>query len=563
MAAVRSEGKDTKKKSPILWVLKKVRRRIPLILVRTAFIVGQALLDIAFALGSRNVIDCATSGNQEAFLGACIQQGVIILGLITCMTMSGYMHDRLDAILDRDWKKMLFHDLLHGDYASVSKYHSAELLNRLGNDVRLVDEGLLNVFPSVASMLTRLFGVMTVLIAMEPWFCVAVVAAGVVISTVTNLLRRKLKEIHKQVSAKNDKVSALLQESIEKLLMVQSMDVSDEVEHRSDILLEQRYRMQCRLKNVSLFMNLGVRVLGYFSGFGALLWCSVGLLQGTTSFGTLTAVTQLVSQLQSPVVGLSRVMPQFISMTAAAERMMELDDIQGEPAPVGESAQSMYNRMDYIGGEGISFSYDRDKVLENASFSLPKGAFAVVTGPSGIGKSTLLKLLLGIFHMESGRLFLGCKDEKITLDRSTRRLFAYVPQDNLLLSGTIRENLLIVKPEATKEELEQALYVSAMDDFLPQLPQGLDTPLGESGAGLSGGQAQRLAIARAILGGAPILLLDESTSALDEATEQKVLDRIRSLPDRTCIAVTHRPATQAMSDWKLEMNDGQIMMIKL
>lgn len=170
-------------------------------------------------------------------------------------------------------------------------------------------------------------------------------------------------------------------------------------------------------------------------------------------------------------------------------------------------------------------------------------------------------LLMGIFRPESGRLYLQGA-EQLTLDRSTRRLFAYVPQGNLLLSGTLRENLTIVKPDATEEELQQAVYVGAMEEFLPQLPKGLDTVLGEGGAGLSEGQAQRLAIARAVLGGAPVLLLDECTSALDADTEQKVLQRIRALPDRTCIAVTHRSAAIDLCDWRLEVLDGKIRTVK-
>ena len=175
-----------------------------------------------------------------------------------------------------------------------------------------------------------------------------------------------------------------------------------------------------------------------------------------------------------------------------------------------------------------------------------------------MGKSTLLKLLLGIFRLEEGSLELACGEESIKLDRSTRGLFAYVPQGNLLLSGSIRDNLTIVNPRATEEELRRAVYVSAVEDFLPQLPQGLDTVLGESGAGLSEGQAQRLAIARAVLGGAPILLLDECTSALDAQTEEKVLKRLRALEGRTCIAVTHRPAAMQLCDWRLAVQDGKI-----
>jgi len=276
------------------------------------------------------------------------------------------------------------------------------------------------------------------------------------------------------------------------------------------------------------------------------------------TFGSLTAVIQLVNQLQMPFVNLSGVLPKYVAMVASAERLMELETIQGEAEPVSADPGALYQKMDSIAAEGLNFSYDRDRVLVDASFILPKGTFAVITGPSGIGKSTLLKLLLGIFRPDQGSLQLCCGRERISLDRSTRRLFAYVPQGNLLLSGTLRENLTIVNPEATEHALQQAVYVSAMEDFLPLLPQGLDTVLGESGAGLSEGQAQRLAIARAVLGGAPILLLDECTSALDEVTEQKVLQRLKELPDRTCIAVTHRSAAAALCDWHLEVHDGRI-----
>ena len=245
-------------------------------------------------------------------------------------------------------------------------------------------------------------------------------------------------------------------------------------------------------------------------------------------------------------------------MVASAERLMELEAIQGEPAAQGEDPQRLYDRLTAIEAEGLRFSYDRDVILDGASFTLPKGAFAVITGPSGIGKSTLLKLLLGIFRPDSGGLALRCGEEKVPLDRSTRRLFAYVPQGNLLLSGTLRENLTIVRPEATEAEISTALYVSAMEEYLPQLPLGLDTVLGESGAGLSEGQAQRLAIGRAVLGGAPVLLLDECTSALDAETERKVLERIKALPGRTAIAVTHRTAAMDIADWHLEAENGKI-----
>ena len=183
----------------------------------------------------------------------------------------------------------------------------------------------------------------------------------------------------------------------------------------------------------------------------------------------------------------------------------------------------------------------------------------MILGHSGIGKSTLLKIMLGIFHPTGGGVYLNTGEEMIPLDRTTRRLFAYVPQGNLLISGTLRENLILTRPDATQEQIDRAVHISAMDDYLPGLPKGLETVIGESAAGLSEGQAQRLSIARAILSDAPILLLDEATSALDAETENLVLQRLSNLEDKTCIAVTHRPAAIALSDWTMEMRDGKCL----
>ena len=546
------------KKSPLFWLITQMRRRIPAILLLTSADVGVALFGVFFALGSRGVIDGATTGDLSLFRQACLTQGGIIAGILICLTVRRHLSDRLRADLERDWKQRLLHGLLHGEYGAVSSYHSAELLNRLNNDVTKVNDGVLSIVPSFSSMAARLLAAILVLGSLDGRFTVLILGAGLVVIGATAVMRDKLKVLNKQVSEHDGLVSGFLQETMEKLLMVQAMDVSREVEFRADKFLNDRYNIQRRRKNIALVTNTGISLMYYGAGFLALVWCAWRMLQGQMSFGSLTAVIQLVNQIQSPFVNLSGLLPKYVAMVASAERLMELEAIQGEPEPVTEDPREVYRRMDAIVAKDVCFSYDRDQILKNAGFSLPKGAFAVITGPSGIGKSTLLKLLLGVFRLESGSLELVCRNGAMKLDRSTRRLFAYVPQGNLLLSGSLRDNLTIVNPRATEEELRQAIYVSAMDEFLPQLPKGLDTVLGESGAGLSEGQAQRLAIARAVLGGAPILLLDECTSALDSETEEKVLLRLRALPERTCIAVTHRPAAIALCDWRLEVGNGKI-----
>ena len=550
------------KNNTLFWLLSHYRRRIPTILLMMAAQVGNSLLSVFFALGTRGVIDGAISGDRNIFLRACLYQAAIILGIQICVTLMRHLRERLRADLDWDWKRRLLHGLLHGDYAAVSSYHSAELINRLNNDVNKLDEGILTLLPTAVSMITRVVAAVVVLGVLDARFTVVIALLGALALLATGVMRRRLKELNKRVSHHDGVVSGFLQETLEKLLMVQAMDVSSEVERRADVLLEERYNIQRKRKNISLITNTGTSVMYYGAGFLALIWCSSLLLQGKMSFGSLTAVMSLVNQLQAPFTGLTGVLPQYVASLASAERLMELDEIQGEPAPLGESPEELYRRMNFIRAERVSFAYDRNPILTDTDFSLPKGAFAVITGPSGIGKSTLLKLLLGIYRPASGRLCIDGEKGELTLDRSTRRLFAYVPQGNLLLSGTLRENLTIIKPDATEEEIAQALQVSTMEDFLPQLPLGLDTVLGESGAGLSEGQAQRLAIARAVLGGAPVLLLDECTSALDAKTEETVLRRLQSLPGKTCIAVTHRPAAVELCDWELRVCDGKIRAIQ-
>ncbi len=550
------------KNHSLIWVMKKIRRRVPAIAFMTIVKVTHALLSVFFALGSRDVIDCAVMGNREVFLLACGKQAGIICGILVCLVLLQHLRDRLGADLERDWKKQLLRGLIHGDYVSVSRYHSAELLNRLNNDVAKINDGVLSILPNAAGMVTRLLAAVLVLGTMDPRFTFLIAAAGFLLIGATGIMRRRLKELNKQVSDHDGRVSGFLQETMEKLLMVQAMDVSREVERRADSLMEDRYAVQRKRKNISLLTNTGIHVMYYGAGFLALCWSAWRMLQGQMSFGSLTAVIQLVNQLQAPFVNLSGVFPQYVAMLSAAERLMELDEIRGEQTIDDRVPRALYEQMTAIQAKDLSFSYDRDKILEHTGFSLPKGTFAVITGPSGIGKSTLLKLLLGIFQPDSGGMYLQTGTACVRLDRSTRRLFAYVPQGNLLLSGSLRENLTIVRPEAKEEEIRQALYVSAMEEFLPDLPKGLDTVLGESGAGLSEGQAQRLAIARAILGGAPVLLLDECTSALDARTEQLVLQRIRALPDRTCIAVTHRPAAIALCDRRLEVGGGKITVLE-
>ncbi len=544
-----------KKRTPIAWIWRRMRRRKGALLIMTGTHILSAFLGVLFALGTRWIIDSAQAGNGQQFTYACIAQGALILGLLGSHTLDRHLQEKLTAQIDRDLKAHFLHRLLNGDYRTVSAYHTGELLNRLNNDVRIVTGNVVSLLPGLAGMGTKLIGAIAFLAVLEPMLTLWVVLAGILVVIGTGFLRRKLKGLHKEVAIAEGKSSGFMQETLEKLLFVQAMDISEEVEHRAADLLENRYTLQRKRKNISVMTSTCMNILSYGAAFGSLIWCANGLLAGTMTFGTLTAISQLVGQLRTPFVNISAIMPQYVALCAAAERLMELESV-GKRPKARTDGEVVYEKMEGIQAKDLSFGYDRDRIFENATFFLPKNTFGVVAGQSGIGKSTLLKLLLGVLRPESGDLVFRNGGAETPVDATTRSLFAYVPQGNLLLSGTIRENLCITRPDATEDEINQAVFVSGMDTFLPALPLGLDTVLGESGAGLSEGQAQRLSIARAVLSQAPILLLDEATSALDAETEKLVLQRLKTLPNTTCIAVTHKQAPMDCCDWILEVGES-------
>ena len=436
------------------WIVRRVWRRLIGVVCLVLINAASAMLGVFFALGSKNVIDSAVAGDKNAFIQACSVQLAIIVGTILCVALARYLRDRVLADLNRDWKRRLLHHLLHGEYAQVSVYHSGELMNRLNNDVRILDDGLVGILPGLVSMVVRLVSAVAVLIVMEPLFTVVLIVGGIAAVFFTGFARTFLKNMNKRVSRCEGRVMSFFQETLERLLVVQAMDLAQEVERRADGLLDERWQLQKKKRRVSLTANTGVTALYHLAGFVALVWCAFRLLHGRMTFGTLNAVTQLVSQLQSPFVGLSGIFPQYAAMVAAAERLMELETIESDAPELGENTSVNYAQMNCIGVQDLTFGYDEEDVLRNVSFTLPKGVFATIVGVSGIGKSTLLKLMLGVFKPRAGYLYVEDKvGVQTRLSRNTRRLFAYVPQGNFLFSGTLRDNILISNPAASEEEI--------------------------------------------------------------------------------------------------------------
>lgn len=545
-----------KKYSELRWLLKNIRARIPGLVLVTVISALSAYLGVRFALETRSVIDCIGTGGT-AFTNACIRLGVVSILLVLCYALTRHFREQTIILLDADWKKRLTKVLLQAEYKKVSAFHSGELVNRMNHDVRVIDEVLVASFPSLVSMIIRSAAAIYALVSFERKFALILVLGGIFMALFSAVMKRVVKGLHLRVNEENGRVLSFIQEMMEKLLIVQAMDMTEEIHRRTDSLLQSRWRVQRKLKNTTMVGNSCLIFACYAAELAAVVFCSSQMIAGQMTIGAMTAIIQLVGQLEGPFLNLSGVISQTFALFASTDRLMELDLLEQSDQPVHD-ASTVYDQMTAIRLQDLSFAYDQKAVMEHVNLRIPKGSFVAVTGDSGTGKSTLLKLILGIYEPAAGSLLLETNASDIPLDRKCRKLFSYVPQGNLLLSGTLRENLLLAAPDATDAELRRALEISCLDTVVQQMPDGMETILGESGLGLSEGQAQRLSIARAILRDAPLLLLDEATSSLDMEIERQVLQNIAALKNKTCIVVTHRPAALALADLCLHFTGRSI-----
>lgn len=505
------------------------------------------------AVVSRSVVDFACAGSLSGFLPAALGYTLLLLGQLLFLALRRYAADRCSASLERQLQTDYYAAFLDSEYDAVRGYHSGVLQTHLTGDVFVVRDALTQLIPTAASMLCYLIFAFTALLIFDWRFALFFLAAGTASFFITRVLRRRLKALHRAVQEAEEQKRNFQQETVNNLLVVKVFGAAEQMKKKMGALQNAHFSIRCRRAVFGAAANFGYGLLmrgGYLLAF---LWCGVRLLSGGITVGTLTAVLQLVGQVQQPFASASGLLTQYYAAVASAERLSEIFSLPREACTAPPAG-----RLVALQGEDIVFSYDREEVLSGASFSIRAGEFVALAGRSGIGKSTFCRLLLGAHPVSAGRLTLSTDGGDCPLSAATRQYFSYLPQGNFLFSGTLRENLLLVRPDATDGEIAHALEIACADGFVSELPQGLDTVIGEHGLGLSEGQAQRIGLARAVLHRAPILLLDEATSALDEKTEAQVLCNLRRIPDLTCIMVTHRPGGMALCDRKLVFCDGKI-----
>lgn len=562
-----------KQKNTLQWLSIAAGKAKLLVGVLVAVQAVLSVSSIAFAFVLRRIINMAVQGASTGFRSSFVLLAGVIAAQIVLSAASRFLSEYTSATVENRFKQRLFAALLTGNYASVTAVHSGEWMNRLTSDTTIIAGGVTQIVPGLIGMLVRLFGALAAILWLEPRFFWVLVPGGAAMLALTYGFRKILKRLHKNIQEADGTLRVFLQERLESLLIVRTFAKEQQTAAQADNLMEQHKAARMKRSNFSNLCNIGFAGAmdgAYLLGIG---FCGYGILTGTMSYGNLMAIMQLVGQVQSPFANLTGYLPRYYSMLASAERLMEAEAFapdSTEAAPEAQVLQFYQTELQALQLEHVCFTYQppvqtegeppaMPVVLQNVSLTIRKGEYVVFTGPSGCGKSTILKLLMCLYPLDSGERFLSTKSGNQPLTSAWKSLFAYVPQGNQLLSGSIRSIVAFGDEDRAQDEnaIYNVLKIACADDFVRRLENGLDTVLGERGAGLSEGQMQRIAIARAVYSNHPILLLDEATSALDEATALRLLNNLRKMTDKTVILVTHRMNQAGFFDAELAFSkDG-------
>lgn len=513
------------------------------------------LLGVVVSLASvwavKHAIDVASHVVSGSIILAVTMMGLLVLCDFAINISAVWVRNILGVKAQNRMQQRMLDRILRSEWHGKEERHSGDVLNRLETDVSRVVTFLTETIPSTISTLAMFIGAFSYMLSMDWRLALIITCMIPIFILVSKVYVRKMRGLTRDVRDCDSKVQSVLQETVQHRMLIKTLEGDEIAVNRlEDTQSELRHHVVRRTK-FSLFSNF---ILNFGFAFGYLVaftWAAIRMMNGTLTFGGMTAFLQLVNKIQSPARSLTKLVPAFVMVFTSAERLMELEENpleeQGDPivldAPCGVRLKD------------VTYAYDKadGEVLSHLDFDFTPGSCTAILGETGSGKTTLVRLLLALLQPQQGSLSLYNDHESKTLSPLLRSNFVYVPQGNTLMSGTIRDNLRLGKLDATDEEMVEALH-RACADFVMELPQQLDTSCAEQGGGLSEGQAQRIAIARALLRDRSVMLFDEATSALDPETERELLQNLLSRHDKTIIFITHRMAVVDYCDQVLTIN---------
>lgn len=540
------------------WMLSKTKpfiRSLMLIFVINTLV---TVIGVGSTVINKHIIDGVT-GSGQSFT----TNGVILLIIITALSIglsavSGIVTTYINERYAFGIRAEVYDNVLRGVWPKIRAFHSGDIVTRLTSDINSVASGISSIIPDLLYLIIRLVIAFGVLFHYDHFLAFAALLLGPVGVVLSLAFSGKLKKYQVELSQAESEYRAFMQETVENLSVMKAFQQEDFCSGSLASFRNRRLSIIMSRNKLNTAMNLCIRSVFYIGYLTAFCWSIYRLSTGSITYGTMTVFISLVSQVQGPIMGLGSMIPQLITVLASVGRILEIDNINPE-----EHSEYALNVESSIGlrVSNVFFGYGEETVLEDVSLDLKPNDIIGVVGASGSGKTTLASLILSLNKPSSGGLVFY-NEAGITekASASARRFISYVPQGNTLVSGTISENLRTGKIDATEEEMWRALETADALSFVKELKDGLSTRIGENGTGLSEGQAQRIAIARAIIKDAPILILDEATSALDAKTEERVIKHMcESNLLNTCIIITHRRSMLAYCTRAIEIENKQII----
>lgn len=579
MSIIKTAKKKKHLSGSLPWIWENSRGQRKTVLILAVANITVAMCTVYEALALRNIVNSAVGRDEKAFTSA----GKLLLALIAVRLampiLTRWLSELTKSKLENRFKDRLFRTLMAKDYASVSAMHSGEWMNRLTSDTVVVAGNVVDIVPNACATLVRLTMSVLLVIYLVKDVTWVVFPCTAVLVMVTVLLRGYMKKLHKRIQESDGRLRAFISDCLSNLMVIRSFSREDDSAARADELMEEHMKRRMERMHFTNVVNTGYLFILESVYVAAVMYCGHCILTGTMNYGTFSAVITLIGNIQGPITNVSGYVPKWYAMQASAERLMEAESFEEDYSNgkrSREEVQEFYkDRFVGLSLRDIGFTYrqikeqaegnEKNVVISGLNIDVDKNDVYAITGPSGCGKSTLLKILMSFYPVDSGERTIrvrGAENDKaenaISLDSSWRGLFAYVPQGNYLMSGSIRDALTFGERSIPENVIASALDIACASEFIADLPKGIETMLGERGAGLSEGQIQRLAIARAIISGQPVLLLDEATSSLDEATEADLIHNLRTLTDRTVIIVTHRMRVLSICNKVLPMGGHDV-----
>ena len=519
-------------------------------LIRIVAGIGRVSLGLLMVWLCKRFIDVTIrTGTREDILWMIANLLLVIIGGILCRQVYYYLGIRSKAVQTTAVRLRIFSHLFRRQMFDQKEMHSGDVTSRLEKDIDVVSDTTTTLIPDISVTLFQLTGAFLLMQSMDARLAWVLLLLTPLFLVFGKIIARQLRKMTLDIRRQESIIQMLVQETMEHNAVLRSLESGDWVTGRLDDMqqdLKGKINRRARFTVLSRLLISSSFSIGYILAF---IWGGLQLREGVITFGVMTSFLQLVSQIQQPILQMINMLPQVIHASASIDRLNELEQVEAEI----ETAEHQDGPMPGSPGvsiQDLSFSYaqgDR-QIFSHFSYNFHPGSKTALMGMTGAGKTTLFRLMLALIKPDEGVLTVYGSHGKQYVSEHTRSNFVFVPQGNTLMSGTIRYNLILAKPDATDEELRQVLH-TAMADFVSDLPEGIDTECGERGSGLSEGQAQRIAIARGLLRPGGILLLDEISASLDEQTEQELYRRLfLSYPRKTMIFITHRPTVCALCD---------------